>query len=86
MLSILIPTYNYKVISLVKSLHKQLNNQNNPYEILCFDNGSDTESHLINEKINKLENCTYTPLKKMEEEARPEIYLHKKPNMIGFFF
>ena len=64
MLSILIPTYNYEVISLVKSLHKQLNNQNNPYEILCFDNGSNSEVISINQEINKLDHCYYNPLEK----------------------
>ena len=64
MLSILIPTYNYKVISLVKSLHKQLNKQSNPYEIICFDNGSDLDIIYINQNINKLDNCFYKSMEK----------------------
>ena len=79
MLSILIPTYNYEVISLVKSLYKQLNNQSNPYEILCFDNGSDTDIiHSINEDINQLENCTYTPLKKNGGRSKTRNLLAQK--------
>ncbi len=63
MLSILIPTYNYTVVSLVKSLYEQLKKQDNPFEIICFDNGSNLEICSINEEINKIEFCTYKLLK-----------------------
>ena len=64
MLSILIPTYNYEVVSLVNSLIRQLKKQDNPYEIICFDNGSDLEVNTINQEINKLDGCYYESLKK----------------------
>ncbi len=59
MLSILIPTYNYEVVSLVNSLFKQLNEQNYPYEVICFDNGSNLDIKNINQEINKLKGCRY---------------------------
>ena len=64
MLSILIPTYNYEVVSLVSSLIRQLKKQDNPYEIICFDNGSDLDVNTINQEINKLDGCYYESLKK----------------------
>lgn len=40
MLSVLIPTYNYNVSTLVGVLHKQLSLQTTPFEILIFEDGS----------------------------------------------
>ena len=40
MLSVLIPTYNYNVSTLVSVLHKQLSLQTSPFEILIFEDGS----------------------------------------------
>ena len=40
MLSVLIPTYNYNAVSLVKELHKQLLDSNIVFEIICIDDGS----------------------------------------------
>lgn len=40
MLSILIPTYNYDVVPLVKEIHKQANNSNIEFEIIVLDDAS----------------------------------------------
>lgn len=62
MLSVLIPTYNYLVISLVKSLHQQLLEQKIPFEIISFDNGSESKLNLKNEEINKINFCKFISL------------------------
>ena len=50
MLSVLIPTYNYIALDLVRSLHRQLEVQDIVYEVICFDNGSDSITNIENEK------------------------------------
>lgn len=64
MVSLLIPTYNYDVVSLVKSLYKQLKKQEISFEIICFDNGSKSKVNLKNEQINDLDYCVFVSLKK----------------------
>lgn len=64
MLSVLIPTYNHNILPLVESLYKQLKKERKPFEIICFDNGSNVEISLLNREINKLDHCTYKLLKK----------------------
>lgn len=64
MLSILIPTYNYSVINLVKSLCLQLNDQKTSFEIICFDNGSGSETNKLNNEINDIPFCHFTSLEK----------------------
>ena len=59
MLSILIPTYNYNIISLVSELHKQCLECNIDFEILCQDDGSNSDLNTENEFINSLENCFF---------------------------
>ncbi|WP_353778090.1 glycosyltransferase [Winogradskyella sp. 3972H.M.0a.05] len=61
MLSILIPTYNYDVFSLVQSLHKQAIDSGKVFEILVFDDGS-KDFIEENNKINTLDNASYTVL------------------------
>ena len=64
MLSILIPTYNYNVVKLVKSVYLQLQNKEIKFEIICFDNGSHSELNLLNKKINDIPNCFFNCLDK----------------------
>jgi len=64
MLSVLIPTYNYVVIPLVKPVHQQLIATKIPFEIICFDNGSGSNANILNDEINRLEFCTFISLKK----------------------
>ncbi len=58
MLSILIPTYNYKISTLVKTLYQQALNTNCVFEILVLDDCS-TDTGIIssNAEINLLPNC-----------------------------
>ncbi len=59
MLSVLIPTYNHEILQLVEVLFQQFKEQNKAFEIICYDNGSDTEISSVNSKINEFDNCTY---------------------------
>ena len=54
MLSILIPTYNYNIVSLVNNLHKQASQAVVNFEIICLDDVSDKEIIRSNIEINKL--------------------------------
>ncbi len=59
MLSILIPTYNYNVFSLVKELVDQTSKLNIDFEIICLDDGSKI-TFVENEAINQLKNCSFS--------------------------
>ncbi len=50
MLSVLIPVYNFNVVSLVTTLDKQCREAAIPYEILCFDDGSPAAFHEAHQK------------------------------------
>ena len=62
MLSILIPTYNYNVVSLVEELYNQCINCKTQFEILVYDDGSKSDINSINNSINDLYNCTFIEL------------------------
>lgn len=65
MLSILIPTYNYNVLSLVQQLQKLARRENIAFEIIVLDDAStDTTSINENQNINQLEHCSYALLEK----------------------
>lgn len=78
MLSVLIPTYNYSALDLIRSLHKQLEHQNIVYEIICFDNGSASKANIKNEDINKIENCHFEALEKDGGRSRIKNLLAEK--------
>lgn len=78
MLSILIPTYNYIALDLVRSLHRQLEGQDIVYEVICFDNGSNSKVNIHNEEINKIENCHFMALKKDGGRSRIKNLLVEK--------
>jgi len=58
MLSILIPTYNYNIFSLVQELYDQAELLNINFEIIVLDDGS-TKFVEENSKINSLDNCFF---------------------------
>jgi glycosyltransferase involved in cell wall biosynthesis len=58
MLSILIPTYNYNIVKLVKDLHQQVLEQFIDFEIIVMEDGSSLYVD-GNCKIKKLSNCQY---------------------------
>ena len=62
MLSILIPTFNYDSVPLVKELHKQCVGCDIEFEILVYDDGSKSALNSINHSINRLQNCTFKEL------------------------
>lgn len=62
MLSILIPTYNYDSVPLVKELHKQCAACNIDFEILVFDDNSKHSFINLNNTISTLENCVFKTL------------------------
>lgn len=64
MLSVLIPTYNYNALHLVKVIHKQLMNAKIDFEIICFDDGSKSEINIQNNKINTLDHSKFIALDK----------------------
>ena len=58
MISILIPTYNYSIVNLVNTLHKQLSKAEIRFEIIVVDDCSkDLNIQEQNKKINTLEYC-----------------------------
>tara|TARA_R100000306_G_C4372505_1_gene140580 strand:+ start:289 stop:1185 length:897 start_codon:yes stop_codon:yes gene_type:complete len=65
MISILIPTYNYNVFSLVENLQKQCEIANEVYEIVVLDDAStDKKSLEENSKINLLKQCSFQALER----------------------
>ena len=71
MLSVLIPTYNYSALPLVKSIYKQLVERDIPFEVICFDNGSKSITNDKNEEINEISNCRFQALE--EDGGRSKI-------------
>lgn len=61
MLSILIPTYNYNVFPLVKEVSEQCCIEKITFEIIVLDDASQN-FHVENNKINSLDNCSYSIL------------------------
>ncbi|MBA4154937.1 glycosyltransferase [Flavobacterium sp.] len=59
MLSILIPTYNYAILALVKNVHQQCLEAQIPFEIICLDDQSNNDYQIENQVISTLPNCIY---------------------------
>ncbi|MCB0398160.1 MAG: glycosyltransferase family 2 protein [Winogradskyella sp.] len=66
MLSVLIPTYNYNVVSLVEHIHKQCSiHLNSNFEILIYDDCSSDKTIVNqNQTLSALENCDFKVLSK----------------------
>ena len=64
MISITIPIFNFDVRELVNSLYTQLKEVNIPFEILCFDDGSDASYKSTNESLSDLPFVRYKELDK----------------------
>jgi cellulose synthase/poly-beta-1,6-N-acetylglucosamine synthase-like glycosyltransferase len=64
MLSVLIPTYNYNALVLVKEIHQQLILEKVNFEIICFDDGSKSILNSKNEEINSLTFSSFRSLEK----------------------
>lgn len=62
-LSILIPVYNYEIAPLVISLEKQTKKLDIPYEIRCYDDGSDLWYKKRNRRVDWKDFLVYSELK-----------------------
>ncbi|MEM6687095.1 MAG: glycosyltransferase [Bacteroidota bacterium] len=63
MLSILIPTYNYDISTLVETVHAQAVNTGITFEIVCLDDHSSNQEMIQkNERINGFTHASYTVL------------------------
>ena len=85
MLSILIPTYHYNVVSLVLELQKQCLECKINFEILAFDDGSKLFFD-ENQKINSLENCRFEVLEKNIGRSAIRNILAKKAKFNSLIF
>jgi len=59
MLSILIPVYNFNVVTLVNTIHEQARLCNIDFEIICLDDHSNEDISKANSVINALNNTSY---------------------------
>ena len=62
MLSILIPTYNYNIVPLVREIRDQVLACDIAFEILVYDDGSQSTLNIENKSINLFENCIFKEL------------------------
>lgn len=63
MLSILIPTYNYNVYPLATQIEKLATKSGIEFEIICIDDGSNSNLNIENENINTLTNAKFIAAK-----------------------
>ncbi len=70
MLSILIPTYNTKLVDLVDDPNSQCRNLNIDFEILCCDDDSLSKFRYFNSKINEYKNVMYKEMKENLSRAK----------------
>lgn len=64
MLSVLIATYNYNAVILVKTLYQQLKTADIPFEIIVIDDASKSVENIKNEEINLFEFSSFKSLSK----------------------
>ncbi|MEN3322625.1 glycosyltransferase [Mariniflexile soesokkakense] len=62
MLSILIPTFNYNIVPLVEEIFEQVSKCDIVFEILVYDDGSNSPLNTKNKTINLIENCCFKEL------------------------
>lgn len=86
MLSILIPTYNCNIVALVKELNLQATNCNINFEILAYDDASETHYSNQNNSISNLKNTEYKILKKNTGRSSIRNLLAKKAKYNNLLF
>lgn len=77
MLSIVIPVFNHDVRPLVATLMKQCNKLDIPYQILCFDDGSQEKFRAMNKELAFKINVNYTELNENMGRSRIRNWLGK---------
>ena len=92
MISVLIPIYNYDIVSLVKDVHKQLISSTIDFEILCLEDGSDNRFVELNKPITSLAHITHLisktndgrlkARKRLSEEAKYKWLLYLDADVI----
>lgn len=85
MISVLIPTYNYNIFPLVSILFEQLEKSTVSFEIICLDDAS-RKFHTENQKINSLNNCSYSILEKNIGRSAIRNLLAKKAKFENLLF
>ena len=60
MLSVLIPTYNYNALPLVKFIEEQCLKAKIVFEIICQDDASNAEIYIENNSINSMAHCFFS--------------------------
>lgn len=75
MISLLIPVFNYNIVDLVTALHKQIQLNDIPFEIICLDDGSNEAIVELNSGIAKFENVTYKIAKKNNGRTKTRQHL-----------
>jgi glycosyltransferase involved in cell wall biosynthesis len=86
MLSILIPTFNYKVYHLVSELHKQGLECKIPFEIIVIDDGSNSQTNKENDRINLLDNAIFIALDENIGLSSNRNLLASKAKFTNFLF
>jgi len=78
MLSVLVPLYNFNVVTLIKSLNKQCKFQNIDYEIIVVDDFSTVEYKEKNQILKSIENVDYIELNENIGRSKIRNYLIQK--------
>ena len=87
MLSILIPTYNYDITSLVAVLYKQLEEVSYAYEIIVVDDASTKEELMVkNRTIKQYPHCTCIELLENKGRTATRNFLAQKANYAWLLF
>ena len=84
MISILIPCYNYDIVDLVKTLHRQLYITKRKFEIICAEDYS--TNTFLNKNIKKLKNVKYIQLNKNIGRSKIRNYLAMKAKFQWLLF
>lgn len=82
----MIPVYNYNVVTLVTTIHTQLQLCNIPFEIIVLDDASSSEVTHKNDSILNLEFTTYVKSKDNLGRTKARQFLAKKSNYEWLLF
>ena len=87
MLSVLTPTHNYNIATLVEEIHSQLSKTDTVFEIVCLDDHStNLETIHQNQRINSFSNASYTIVPENIGRSRIRNLLAQKANYDWLLF